>query len=551
MAREWLAAVALAVLTVAVFAPPLRHAPFIAYDDPLYVTANPHVRTGISWDNTKWAFANGGYAANWHPLTWLSHQLDAQLFGPDDPRGPHGVNVLLHALCAGVLCVTLARLTGAFWPSVVAATLFAVHPLRVESVAWVSERKDLLCALFFLLTIAAYAWYVRLTSWRRYAVVALLTVLALLSKPMAVTLPCVLLLLDFWPLGRWRYEGRRAIRPLVLEKLPLFAIVTAVAVVTMLVQSGGGAVRMSEKYALGNRLANAAVSYVRYVVKTFWPADLAVFYPHPGTWPAGVVIGSAALLVVVTALALWAARRRPYVIVGWLWFLGTLVPVIGLVQVGNQSMADRYTYIPGIGLRVAVVWLVADLVERRRIARGVAIAASAVAVLALAVATRGQLHHWSGGTLSLFRHALAATDPDTNWLAHGYVGSALAERGARPDDLAEAERHFLAARAINPDHPEVHYNLANLLRRLGRADEAIASYRRAVALNPQFAQAWNNLGATYASREDWPGAVESFARAVEADPSYAEARNNLDLARARMRAAPSTSAATAPSPPVP
>jgi protein O-mannosyl-transferase len=442
------ARVSLVLLTLAVYLPVLTHG-FIRFDDPVYVTRNPWVQAGLTWDGIAWAFT-ANVASNWHPLTLLSHMLDCELFGMD-PLGHHLTSLLLHTASVVLLFEALRLMTGALWRSAAVAALFAIHPTHVESVAWIAERKDVLSGFFWMLTLLAWAFYVRQPSRKRYAVVALSLAAGLLSKPMVVTLPFVLLLLDVWPLGR-------KIR--VKEKLPLFALAAASCVVTVIAQSG--AIGMASQFPLRLRLANAVLSYVAYLGKTLVPSRLAVFYPMPTEFPAWKVVGAALLLVLLTVLALRAAR---YVTVGWLWFLGTLVPVIGIVQVGGQAMADRYTYLPTIGLFLIAVW------GLPRIPVWIPI------LLALAIGTRLQLRHWQDSE-SLFRHAAAVTEG--NFIAHLNLAQIHAERGERGPAL----EHFRKTLEIRPGMWQAQASLGNTLRRWGRPDKALPHLRNAVRLRP-------------------------------------------------------------------
>ena len=470
---------------------------FIGYDDPLYVD-HPRVQEGLTLRNIAWAFTPGpGRASNYHPVTWLSHMLDYSLAGRR-PGFHHAHSVVLHAIAATVLLVTLYRMTGGdVWPSAVVAALFTWHPLHVQSVAWVAERKDVVSGLLFFVTLLAYGEYARKPSSPRYAIVLVAAAAALLAKPMLVTLPFVLLLLDYWPL-------RRAgdVRParLILEKLPLLAMSIAVSVLTVLAQGRGGAIRTAENLPLSERLANVPVSYVRYLIKTAWPVDLAVFYPYR-VWPAAVVVASTLVLLIISALAAWQWRRQPHLIVGWLIFLGMLVPVIGIVQVGEQSIADRYTYLPLVG-----VFVMACFTAPRGRWSGVV---AAVVLAACAALTVYQVRFWRDD-LTLFNRALETTRD--NYLAHGYVGKALAAQ----QQPAAAMAHYDRALEIKPRYFEVHYNRANLLLAAGRVDEAIAGYRRAVEINPDFPEAWQNLAAALARKGDLEMAREYLKRAAAA-----------------------------------
>ena len=406
-----LLALLLVVATVAVYFP-VRHHPFVRYDDGFYVIDNPHIKSGLDWDTTVWAFTTV-YQANWHPLTWMSHALDVQMFQLD-AGGHHATNLWLHVVNVLLLFWVLGEATGSIGRSAMVAALFALHPINVETVAWVAERKNLLSMLFFLLALGAYRWYVREPRIGRYATVALLFALGLMAKPQVITFPFVLLLWDYWPLRRVSDAGpdisfealpeprfpEKSLLELVKEKLPLFAICAASVVVTFLAQRSGGAVASLKKYGLLIRLANATVAYARYVGKAFWPTRLAPFYPHP--WdplpplPAWQIVAALLLLLAVSALAV-AGRSRRYLLTGWLWFLGTLVPMIGLVQVGNQAMADRYAYLPFVGLFIMFCWGAADAAEQRHLPAAVMPAASVVVLLALTVLTHRQINYWNDG----------------------------------------------------------------------------------------------------------------------------------------------------------
>ena len=511
--------VLLFLATFAVYAQ-VRHFKFVNFDDPEYVTANPHVRTGITPANIAWAFTSGE-AANWFPLTRLSHMLDCQMFGLRS-GWHHLTNVLLHALAVLLLFAFLNRSTGRLWPSAWVAFLFALHPLHVESVAWVAERKDSLSTFFGFLAVWGYVRYVERPSLRRYLLVFLAFGLALMAKPMIVTLPLVLLLVDVWPLGRVTDRSWSRIAPLLREKIPLFALAAAVAAATYLVQQAGGAVRSLDAFPLMLRLENALVSCIVYVAKMFWPARLAVFYPYPLEVPAWQAAAAALAIVAVSILVWRAARKRPYLAVGWLWYLVTLAPVIGLVQVGAQARADRYTYVPMIGLTVMLAWGAADLLGRVGRAKP-AVAALAVAACAGCVAlTWVQTGYWHDSR-TLFQHAVDVTDG--NYLAHHNLGVALAET---PDDLNQAIAHFQSALEIKPDYARAHTDLGSALARLpGRLPDAMAEFRAALAIDPDLAIPHNNLGNTFAQAGGWSEAISEYEAALRIDPDYADARHNL------------------------
>ena len=518
----------LVAVTLLVFGRVIRH-DFINYDDPTYVTANPHVRGGLTWSNVGWAFTTR-HAANWHPLTWLSHMLDVQLFGMN-PRGHHITSVLLHVANTLLLFAVLRRMTNAVWPSAFVAALFAVHPLHVESVAWVAERKDVLSTLFWMLTMWAYARYAERPGVARYGLALLFFALGLMAKPMLVTLPCVLLLLDFWPLGRVRpgkEDFTRTIARLCAEKLPLFALSAASCALTVWAQKAGGAVLSVDALPLPFRIGNAVLSYARYLGRTIWPADLAVFYPHPGAWPTWQLLGAGLLMLSMTAVAVWRIRRDPYLIVGWFWYLGTLVPVIGIVQVGGQSIADRYSYVPLVGLFVMIGWAGAALAGHfSSFKRFVAFAAGVVVAFTAAFAWK-QTRHWRN-SFALFEHALRVTSD--NHIAHNNLGIALAERGK----LDAAILHFQELVRIKPRFASAHNNLGIALASRGRTSEAIEHFKRAVEINPSFAEAQNNLGVALGNVGRLEEAAFHFSEAVKAAPGFADARYHLACALLEQR----------------
>ena len=500
---------------------------FTNLDDDEYVTDNAAVRAGLAWHGALWALT-ARYASNWHPLTWISHMLDCQLFGLS-PTGHHLVNLLFHIANTIFLFLLLARMTGCLWRSAFVAALFGLHPLHVESVAWVAERKDVLSTFFWMLTLGAYLHYTQSPKPARYLLVLLAFALGLMAKPMLVTLPLVLLLLDLWPLGRLAREKggqgdhARSWRKLVWEKIPLFVLAAASSAVTFVVQQGSGAVGSLELYPLGVRAANAIVAYVSYIAKMFWPAHLAVFYSHPGaSLPIWQVAGSGLLLVCITVLAI-RARGRPYLAVGWLWYVVTLVPVIGLVQVGHQAMADRYTYVPLVGVFIIIAWGVPELlalrtteVHRRRLLA----APAGIVIAALAVCTYSQVGYWHDD-VALFGHALKVTS--NNALAHNNLGVALAAQGA----AEKAVEHYSEALRIEPDYPEAHNNLGAALAKRGRTDQAIAHFTAALRVRPSFAEAHNNLGAALAMQGRIDQAIVHFSAALKANPESADAHCNL------------------------
>jgi len=514
-------ALLIAAATIAVYAQTI-HAGFVTADDGVYVTANPTVQAGITWPGLRWAF--GLREGNWMPLTWLSFMLDAMIAGVS-PAVFHGTNVLLHLASTLLLFTTLARMTGRVERSAMVALLFAVHPLHVESVAWVAERKDVLSGLFWMLGMAAWAEYGRRPTAGRYALVVLSLALGLMAKPMVVTLPLVLLLLDVWPLRRSEPPAR-----LVREKLPLLALSAAASLATLIAQRQGGAMSSIAAIPLASRVENAIVSYAAYLAKAVWPSGLAYFYPHPGgTLPAWQVLSSTTLFALLTVAAWRSFRTRPYAAVGWAWYVVTLIPVIGLVQVGLQARADRYTYLPLIGPFVAVTWGFADLAERLgdvRIRRAVTWGTAGVVGVALAAAAHAQTGFWRDG-VTLNTRALAVTTD--NAMAHAALGLALLERG----DLEGAIRHCREALRLDPGHPEAPNHLATALTREGRAEEAIAVYRRALSIRPADVTLHSNLGTVLAEQGRFDEAAAQFTEALRLDPDSSDAHFNLGVLLAR------------------
>ena len=573
MARGWIIGVALAIGTWSIYGQVVGFE-FVGWDDDLYVGAGLPVRDGLTPDGVVWAFRSG-HAANWHPLTWLSHMLDFELYG-DHPGGHHLTSALLHTLNALLLFGALRALTGAVWRSALVAALFAWHPLHVESVAWVAERKDVLSTAFALTAIWSYAEYARRPQTRLLLLTLALFALGLMTKPMLVTLPCIFLLLDYWPLRRLRVAGQggavvaagvepRSLRALLVEKLPYFALSALSCVATILVQRQGGAMSSLEHVPLGLRLANGVAAYAHYLAKTVWPSDLTLLYPHPyipgsggAPLPGWQVAEAALLLLAVTALV-WLSRRG-YAWVGWLWFLGMLVPVIGLLQVGGQALAERYTYLPAIGLFIVFAWGGGELIERLRRrhvwAAGCAGLLVAGLLLASIQASRAQARHWRDSValfehaievnprnrsilfnlgnemkrrgrvveaIALYRRALAVRSSDVK--VRNNLGLALASQGDRAGAIAQYERVL----EIDPGFAESRANLANELRDQGRLDEAIAHYRRALEDKPTLAQAHNAFGGALRAKGEVEQAEAHYLQALALEPAYAEAHTNLGL----------------------
>ena len=515
-----LALLVLVVLTFGLYATSL-HNQFVNYDDPSYVLENPHVNTGLSAANLKWAFT-GTASDNWHPLTWISHMFDVSAFGLK-PTGHHLDSIAWHALNALLLFLLLRAATGYFLRSFVVAALFAVCPLNVESVAWVAERKTLICTTFLLLALFAYGWYVKQPSAGRYLALMALFALGLMAKPMVITLPFVLLLLDDWPLNRLApadsaASQSRSFAKLALEKVPLLLLAAASAAITIYAQRAGGATRgFGTPLSMEARVANAIVSYATYLWKAIWPTRLAVFYPHPeGALPMWKV-GAAAVVLIMITLAVWHWRERRYLVTGWLWFLGTMVPVLGIVQVGRQSMADRYAYIPFIGLFVMVVWLVADWLTQRRTpsAQWILASAASIAIIAYGCVSFVQIGYWQT-SVSLFTHAIEVTDH--NGIAEENLGVALLQVG-HPELAFD---HLKAAADYMPDFSTAHYDYGTVLQQAGRMDKAIMEYALALQTTgdtEEAARIHNNIGSIMLQKNSLDDALGEYNTALKLDPN--------------------------------
>jgi Flp pilus assembly protein TadD len=509
-------AVALVALTIAVYAP-VRDCLFLNYDDNVYVVENTHISQGLSWNSVAWsltAFENG----NWHPLTLLAHMLDVQVFGLH-PAGHHGVNLALHVVNVLLLFWLLAGTTLQPWPSTCVAALFAVHPLNVQTVAWISERKSLLSTAFWLLALLAHVRYRRKPDGRKYLLILLLAALALAAKPMAVTLPLTLVLLDFWPLAM-RPEGREPVIRRYLRGLaPFLALAGTCGVLTLLAQRAANALQTVTSYSLPVRLGNALVSYAWYLKTMVWPAGLAAFYPHPMTTLAvGEVVASVLVLLAISAVVVAKGRELPALAMGWLWYVGTLLPVAGIIQVGSQAYADRYAYVPLVGIFVIVVWSVVRLTETTPVFWRRALAVAGVAwIAALSVATRAQLPYWHD-SVSLFQRAIDVV-PD-NALAHNNLGMALVEQ----NKIAEALDHFQKAVEIAPGDTDARSNLGNALRALGRSVEAAVVYAKALEQSQNDASIHYNLATALVDLGRSDEAVTRLRDAVRLDPAYAKAR---------------------------
>ena len=580
---------------------------FVHWDDGLYVTENPHVQKGLSKEGFIWAFktSRGG---SWHPLTWLSHMVDCELYGLN-PAGHHYTNILFHTANTLILFFILFRMTGALWKSAFVAVLFAVHPLHVESVAWVSERKDVLSTFFGLLTIGAYDYYIKTPSFKRYLLVFIFLMLGLMAKPMLVTFPFVLLLLDFWPLNRIQLKhhyrpqsgkstgnGSKGIYPLIVEKIPLFILTVIFCVITFFAQKSGGAVVPFDKLPLKERIANALISYVSYVIKAIWPQKLAYFYPYSiNTFSAWQICGAALLIFGAVVGTMYLSRKYLYVSVGLFWYLGTLVPVIGLVQVSGQAMADRYTYIPLIGLFIVVAWGVPDILKRWRYHK-IFLGASVIVVLsALTTSAFIQTRHWKN-SIALFENAVKVTD--NNYHALNNLVTALVDKKkynkayddlsralkmnpkredlrmnfanvlfleGKPDEaisqyqrilqtdsknadvhynlacvlysqnkIKDAVRHYKEALIIEPEYSKAYYSLGNILMRQGKTKDAVFHYAKAVEFKPDYVQAYNKIGLILLEQGKFKKAGVFFSKALQFDPGASDASANLDIVRKKM-----------------
>ena len=539
----------LIAITWAVFGQTFGHQ-FINYDDPLYVLDNAHVRAGLTWRGILWAFTHV-HSQNWHPLTTISHMLDCQLFGVN-PGAHHLVNVFFHSIAAALLFIFLAQVTSRVWLSAFVAAVFAIHPLRVESVAWIAERKDVLSGLFFLLTLIAYVAYTRKSGVARYLTMSILFACGLLAKPMLVTLPLILLLLDWWPLERLE---RSTIAKVILEKIPLFALSIGSAIATLIAQRGG--IVQIAHLPLSWRAANALSVYLIYIWQMIWPANLATIYPHPGRLPIWETASAAAVLVLITIAVFVLRKRQPHLVTGWLWYLILLVPVIGLIQVGSQAHADRYTYLPQIGLYIAITWAIVDLAQSLRARREIFAAAAPIIIVVLgwrawiqtsywhdterlwnrtfAVTGRNDIAHFNFGEFLLKTHRLDEaiaqfeivlanhpSEPDANFqLAYAFM-----EKG----ELDLAIRHFERALKIEPENPQTETNLANVLLKSGRIEEAVEHYRNVVRHEPSSAFAHYNLAVGLHRVGLLPEAIVHYKEALRLEPGYPDADQFLGQA---------------------
>jgi len=570
--KQWMPALiclVLAVLTVTAFWQ-LNDCGFVNFDDQLYIYENAYIQSGLNFDSIKLAFSSdlAKHSGHWHPLTWLSLMLDHSLFGLN-PMGYHLVNLLFHVLNTIFLFLILCRMTKALWPSAFVAVLFAIHPLHVESVAWVVERKDVLSTCFWMLTLGAYSYYAEQQTFRRYVFVLLFFVLGLMSKPMLVTLPFVLLLLDFWPLQRFseaaavtrlptaeikpevsgkkkksrKKEAEKAavavkkvevaipavqefkwslIYPLLLEKVPLFVLAVLSSIVTYLAAHSAGAVH-SEAIPLFVRIGNAFISYGSYIVKMILPVNLAVLYPYPASVILWQFFGALLLLIAITAAVIWRMKQSPYLATGWLWYLGTLVPVIGIVQAGSQAMADRYTYIPLIGLFIMIAWGIAEVSQKWKYRKEVLLAAAALFIICFSILTWKQVGYWHD-SLSLFSHALNVTK--NNYRVHNMRGTAYADLG----NYSKAIEDYSRAIKIEPGYPEAYYNRGKDYAQIGNFKQAVEDYTKAIKIKPNYALAYNSRGNGYFDLGNHKEAIADYSRAIEIKPDYTGAYKNRGIA---------------------
>ena len=509
----------------------------IDFDTGSILTHNLNVQAGLTIESFKWVFTKS-HLGNWSPVTWLSHMLDYQLYGLH-PKGHKLTNLFLHISSALILFIVLLRMTGTLWQSVFVATLFALHPLNVESVVWIAERKNVLSTFFWLMTMWTYFYYAEKPTFKRYGLVFLFFTLGLMSKPMLVTLPFVLLLLDYWPLRRLKLGQERdnneisektttkrsEIFRLVLEKIPLFLLTVGLSIVTVYYQNIAGALKSLDLFPLQVRLANAIVSYLEYLGKMIWPSGLAVFYPHPesslATWKWVLCF---LVLVAITTISIRFIKKAPYFIVGWLWYLGTLVPVIGIIQVGSQAMADRYAYVPLIGIFIIVAWGVPELISKWRYKEKVLSVSGGIIIFLLLITTWKQVSHWKNN-ITVFEHAVRVTDKEypSFALIHNNLGNALDAEGKN----AEAISHYKMAIKINPDYATAHNNLGNVLGLKGEMKEAISQYKMAIKLNPEYADAHYNLGSVLDTEGKNEEAISHYKMAIKLNPDDFWAHNKL------------------------
>ncbi len=533
MRSKYLVSLFLFVMTVMVYWQTGSHG-FINFDDPEYVYDNPYVKMGLTPTAIKWAFTTF-HASNWHPLTWLSHMADVQFYGMQ-PFGHHITNVILHGANVVLLFLLLVRLTGFLWRSMIVAALFALHPLHVESVVWVSERKDVLSAFFWLATLFLYAEYVKTSGRRWYLLMVMMFALGLMAKPMLVTLPFVLMLLDYWPLGRVSIggvvaksglaikssEAEVSFRKLVVEKIPFLLLAGVSCVLTLFAQQKGGAVNSLDNYSVTMRIANAIISYTGYLYNMFWPQNLAFFYPLPKTIPIVQLLTAVCVFAVMTFISMRVRRKQPFVIIGWLWYVVTLLPVIGLIQVGGQALADRYTYIPLIGIFISMVWVLCEITAKMPHRSLVLASVSGIVLIGCALVTMRQISYWQDN-VTLYSHALAVTND--NYIAHNNLGFALARKGK----LSEASAHFNEAIRISPQFADAYLNLGETFLNTGEIDKSIVYITKAIDLRQNYAAAYLDLGAAMFRKRRIDDALSNFNRALAINPLLSDGYYNKGI----------------------
>ena len=506
---------------------PIHVADFITFDDQLHITTNFHLKSGFSWESIIWAFTTS-YGGNWHPLTWFSFMLDYRLFGLN-PAGYHSTNLCLHALNGSILFLVLHRLTKSFWRSALVATLFVVHPCHVEAVAWISERKDLLCTFFGFAAMGAYVKYIKTAKSKYYLLLVVLFSLALMSKPMIITLPFILLLLDYWPLKRisaiehrTKYGFFHAISPLIREKIPLLCLSTISAIVTYWAQQSWEAISSFQAVPLTFRLMNAVYAYIKYIENLFWPANLTVFYPTVDNFQEHEVLFYVLTLVIITCYAIYKKNNYPYLIVGWFIYLGTLIPVIGIVKIGSQSMADRYTYIPFIGLFIIISWGICNLFEKVSYRKIIVLPLVLIFLIYLSCISREQVKYWRN-SVTLFSHALQIVP--NNYVAHENLGFAFLDQGRLDDALY----HFRKASVLMPGKERFYKNVSIPLHRQGRYEEAINELIKSLRINPNYSDGYYHLGNIYYSQQRLRESADQYRRTIALQPDHAEAHNNLGM----------------------
>ncbi|WP_212637878.1 tetratricopeptide repeat protein [Desulfocicer vacuolatum] len=495
------------------------------------MTDNFHIKEGITLKNFQWAFT-AVYAKNWHPLTWLSHMIDIQIFGMN-PFGHHLTNLIFHLFNSFLLFLILQRMSDFYWKSLIVMALFALHPMHVESVAWISERKDVLSTFFWMLAIWSYTYYVKKTSIKLYLPVCACFILSLLAKPMAVTFPFVLLLLDHWPLGRWKKTSvkthnckilQHPLHILILEKIPLFLISVTSCAITFYAQNKGGALGSFELYSLKTRVANAIISYTRYIFKMLYPFDFGILYPHPGMPQLHFLIIASLFLILMTGLSILTFRRCPWMFTGWFWYLGILFPVIGIAQVGAQGMADRYTYTPMIGIYILVVWAIEHLFYTKKLSKKTMSSLSGllvpILVVALSILTFHQSRYWKDSA-TLFQHTIDITN--NNYIAHNNLANAMMKNG----QIKKAIFHYSEALLIKPDYSLALGNIGIAFAKLGRTDDALKSYLKALAIDPENEEILTNMGNVFSNSENKENAIDYYEKAIFYNPDYVKAHINL------------------------